>query len=120
MKYTETTCNIAPGCFYKAVIRIYSSVKAMRAAFDGELFNDDELQAFCSCNNGEDPLVTLHFALETLTPAIAAHEVFHAVAELIRACKLNLEDNYTQELCAHSVSHLMEEIEKVVQLSKRR
>lgn len=108
-KAHEFFCDIAPGCHYRAVIIIHPTDKALQEAHradDGE----GECEAFCSREGKEDQLVSLHFCPEYLTPPVIAHEVFHAVMELIRVLRLNMNDEYAQEVAAHAVSHLMEQV----------
>jgi len=115
MSVEEMFCDIAPSCHYKAAIRIYPTDKALQKA---NLANggNGEAQAFCVSQEGkEDRLTTLHFYIGEMPPSLVAHEVFHAVMELVRMFRLDMEDDYAQEMAAHSVGHLMEK----VQLAKK-
>ncbi len=117
----EWVCDIAPGCHFKAGIKIYSDAKALRAAIGcRQTFIEGNLHAFCRCEGGgsNDRLVTLNFCWENMTPEIVAHEVFHAVAELLRVTRLNLENEYAQEIAAHAVTHLMLRVKEAAKLSK--
>jgi hypothetical protein len=117
--FTEVTCTVGPGCFHKVAIRIYATIKGFEASFNGSLPQDCDLMAFCSCNkDGQDPIATLHFCLDTIAPDNMAHEAFHAVAELARILKLNLDDDYAQELLAHCITHLMLNIQEAVKIAR--
>jgi hypothetical protein len=116
----ELVCDIAPGCHLKAGFVIYPSIKLLRIAFGSKII-DGDVEAFCACKGGgkNEKIITLHFYRRKMSHDIIAHEVFHAVAELIRVLHLNLEDQYAQELCAHAVSHLMKKAALAKKLIKK-
>jgi hypothetical protein len=121
MKSTqELICAVAPGCNYKVGIRIYPSVKALQKVFlvDG---GGGEAEAFCSCDPDvpDDRIATLHFHIREMSPEIVAHEVFHAVAQMIGLLHLNLEDEDAQELAAYAMSHLVEKALHAATLYRR-
>ena len=117
----EWVCDIAPGCLFKAAIAIYPNIRTLRKTFGGGAYIDGELWALCRCENGEnDRLISLHFCPESLRPEIIAHEVFHGVAEMIRALRLDLRDNYAQELAAHAITHLVLQVNHAERLYRRK
>lgn len=118
-KAREFFCDIAPGCHQRVAIIIHPTDKALQIAFratGGEM----ECEAFCNREEGKsDRLVTLHFCTKYLTAPVIAHEVFHGVLELIRVTRLNMNDEYAQEVAAHAVSHLMGQVAEAIKLSRR-
>lgn len=118
MAFHEFSCNISPGCFWRAEIRIYSSAAALRKTI-GPSFIEGEVKAYCECETKDDRLVTLHFSPESLSPGIVAHEVFHAVMELVQVLKLNMLDEYSQELAAHAVTHLVQKVNEAAKASRK-
>ena len=106
----ELVCDIAPGCRYKVGIRIYPTEKALTKAFRGEDSGQGDAEAFCSCDTEikDERIATLHFWIGAMSPDIVVHEAFHAIAEMIKVCRLNIDDEDGQELAAYGMSQLTE------------
>jgi hypothetical protein len=116
----EWVCDIAPGCLFKVLIAIHPTVQALRKAFGNGTFIDGQLWAMCRCEGGKDDLlVSLHFCPASLRPDIIAHEIFHGVAELIRTLRLDLRDEHAQELAAHAVTHLVQQVNRAAKLYRK-
>lgn len=117
----EFFCDIAPGCYHQAAIVIHPTDEALQKAYQSEDGVEGEVEAFCVSKEGKpDRLVTLHFCPKFSAPSVIAHEVFHAVMELIRVLRLNMDDTYAQEVAAHATTHLVKESLKAVRLSRKR
>lgn len=112
MRPREWVCAVAPGCHYKVGIQIHRNAAALREAVHSKKsYIEGDLAAVCTREDGRDDRVaTLHFCQEDMPPEIVAHEVFHAVAEMIRMLRLNMDDDYAQEIAAHAVTHLVQQV----------
>ena len=107
----ELIVDVAPGCHHKVGIRIYPTERALTKAFQSNdpAKLDGDAEAFCECENEpKERLATLCFFIGVMAPEVVAHEVFHAVAHLIKILRLNLDDQDAQELCAYAAGHLVE------------
>lgn len=123
MASREFFCDIAPGCHHQAVILIHPTDKALQEAYRAGSSDREmgEVEAFCASKEGKkDRLVTLHFCSKFISPGVIAHEVFHAVMELIQVLRLNMNDTYAQEIAAHATTHLVGQSLEAVRLSRRR
>ena len=112
---------IAPGCKYLAAIRIYPDAKSLQKAVGCLSFLEGEIQAFCSFEEGEaDTIATLNFCREEMPPEVVAHEVYHAVSEMVRFLRLDISDSNAQELAAYAVTHVVCRVREAERLSKKR
>lgn len=119
----ESVCYIAPGCNYKVGIKIYPDAETLQAAAGHQQsFLEGEILALCRCEDGKNGhLVTLHFSQGAgLAYPVIAHEIFHALVELVRVLQLNLNDPHAQELAAHAASWLMQKVQLAAKLSRQR
>ena len=119
----ELVVDVAPGMSWKVGIRIYPTERALTKAFraddPGDIGGDAE--AFCSCENEpKERLATLCFFIGAMAPEVVAHEVFHAVAHMIKILRLNLDDQDAQELCAYAAGHLVEKVGLAAKLYRKK
>ena len=112
---------IASGCKYLAAIRIYPDAKSFKKAVGVQSFLEGEIQAFCSFEEGENGIIaTLNFCRGEMPPEVVAHEIFHAVTEMVRFLRLDVSDSNAQELAAYAVTHLVCRVREAERLSRRR
>ena len=119
----ELIVDVAPGCHHKVGIRIYPTERALTKAFQSNdpAKLDGDAEAFCECENEpKERLATLCFFIGAMTPEIVAHEVFHAVAHMIKVLRLNLDDQDAQELCAYAAGHLVEKVGLAAKLYRKK
>ena len=119
----ELFVDVAPGCHHKVGIRIYPTERALTKAFQADdpsgLVGDAE--AFCACENEpKERLATVCFFVGAMAPEVVAHEVFHAVAHMIKILRLNLDDQDAQELCAYAAGHLVEKVRLAEKLYRKK
>lgn len=121
MNFFEVISPIAPGCSHLAAIRIFPTEQAFEQGVKKLQMPEDALACCVEENENEDDvLVTLYFCAKTVTPAIVAHEVFHAIMEMAKATKLEVHDDEAQEVLAYGVGQLFNEVLSAIKESKRK
>lgn len=94
---------------------IHPSDKCMNVLYHHKYPDGDDVRAFCESSKlGDDDRITarLHFARETVTASLIAHEAFHATVCCLHHHKLNVSDT-TEEFLAETIGHIVNEVMKL-------
>ena len=93
-----------PGTSLKIGVTIHSDLAALRKAYRGMTgLSGDTILAFCHRGEVVDEVIAeLHFNRAEMPLSTIVHETCHAVLVLARYMRLNLEDNYAEEIVAEA------------------
>ena len=88
---------------------IHPDLAALRRTYRGFTgLSGDTILAFCHRGEVEDEIIAeLHFYRAGMPLTTIAHETCHAVLALARYMRLDLEDNYAEEVIAEATEAIM-------------